>query len=732
MMSPGMVFPAKRTTAQANTPDAETPANNRTTAQQLLPVQQYASEVAEFLRTHKSASVVIIVSDTGSGKTTQIPQILTDKIFDDYFGGPKRKIAVTQPRRVAAVSVATRVAQEFGCKLGEEVGYSVRFDDMSNPQTKIKYMTDGMLVREAQTAWMLEEYNMIILDEVHERSLHTDVLLALTKKASVRRRKFFDRQDKEACAPLKILLMSATMDIERMRTFWKDAPVLYIPGKTFPVTIKYMPAPVDDYTHTAMVAVFQIHREEDPGDILVFLTGQEEIEEMVRRCRQVAKSLPPQQANIQFVPLYAGLTNEAQMRAVSQTAASAHNGHATMRKVIISTNVAETSITIPGVKYVIDSGRAKHKVFTSATGMEVLKVEKISQAQAWQRTGRAGREQAGVCYRLYTEADFNCWPQHPIPEILRCNLSTVLLQVVEMGIEKPLAFPFFDRPEEENLQAAVDQLEWLGALTQKVESGDLVVETTADGKLMAQFPVDPKYARCILRARAHRCTEELLTIVAMLSSDSPFINPAASRTAAAAAHEKFSSNEGDHVVLLNVWRAFRDQKKGNVKASRAWASQNYINLRNLERAEKVRNQLREVCVRKKIDLSSCGGNTTAVRRSLSEGLFMSAAERLPDGSYITVDTRQTVFLHPASCLFKTKPACVVYGTLIRTAKLYVRELCLVEADWIDAVGKEYFLAMRQRMAEKLAGKTTSAAVVAEKGETSDAMEVDGKNADSVI
>ncbi|GAV06312.1 hypothetical protein RvY_16326 [Ramazzottius varieornatus] len=662
-----------------------------------LPVVRFRRHLAEFLNDHQHSSVFIVVSDTGSGKTTQIPQLLLDPAFDGFFNSQRRRIAVTQPRRVAAINVAKRVALEDGCDIGQRIGYAVRFEDCTSEKTEVKYMTDGMLMREAQADWMFGRYDLIILDEIHDRTVNTDMLLGLVKKAQVRRRKLAnDPKNSDKFWPLKVFLMSATTSVEKLRSLWKEPPpVLFIPGRTFPVEINFTKAPVEDYIRTALVTVFQIHRSTPlQGDILVFLTGSNEIEDFVRSGRQVVLNLPFNQQSIRFVPLYASLPTENQMRALIVDSNA--------RKVICCTNVAETSITIPGVKYVVDCGRVKSKLYTSITGMESLKIRTISQAEAWQRTGRAGREQAGVCYRLYSEEEFDKWPLHPVPEILRSNLASVLLQIIAMGLDKPLDFPFFDRPDEQNLRSSMDQLEWTGAVTQEVNETDVTCLLTADGKLMAKFPLDPRYARCLLRAQVHGCTEEVLTIIAMLSTDSPFFVPLEKRKEAALAHQKFSSNEGDHIVLLNVWRAFKTAKGNDL-----WCQTNFLNKRNIVVAFKILKQLREIMQKEGIKLVSCAPGTTAVRKALCEGLFMNTAEMLPDGSYVTLDTKKPVFIHPSSFLFKTKPSCVVYNELVQTTKTYIRDLCLVDKEWVDAVGKKYFTSVRQKLAQQSINATFS-------------------------
>lgn len=445
-----------------------------------------------------------------------------------------------------------------------------------------------------------------------------------------------------------------------------------------------MPAPIEDYIYASMVSVFQIHRFSPAGDVLVFVTGSEEIEDLIRRCRQVVRSLPENQRNIVFVPLYANLPTENQMRALNLTPG--------IRKVIFSTNVAETSVTIPGIKYVIDTGRVKSKSFTSATGMELLKVQTISQAQGWQRTGRAGREQPGVCYRLYTEKEFESWPEHSVPEILRSNLSSAFLQLVGLGVKNPLKFLFVDPPDENSIRAALDQLEWLGAVKQENEGTNRSATLTAEGIAMVLFPLDPRYSKCILRAKAHNCTEDMLTIIAMFSADSPFMTPIDKRKEAAEIHAKFVSNEGDPITMLNIWRAYRDARE-----SELWCSANFLNSKNLRKASKIRAQLRGITEKAKISSSVHGMGTTALRKAWCEGMFMNAVEMLPDGSYVTLDSRTTVFLHPSSALFNSKPSCLVYNELVQTTKTYVRELCLVEKEWVEAAGKTYFVEMKKRL-----------------------------------
>ncbi|XP_026777304.1 ATP-dependent RNA helicase DHX33 [Pangasianodon hypophthalmus] len=625
-----------------------------------LPIYQAKSQLIDQLRQLHNA---VLIGETGSGKTTQIPQYL-------YEAGIGRQgiIAVTQPRRVAAISLAGRVAEEKRTQLGKLVGYTVRFEDVTSPETKLKFMTDGMLLREAIGDPLLLRYTVVILDEAHERTVHTDVLFGVVKSAQRKRKE----QNK---IPLKVIVMSATMDVDLFSQYFNKSPVLYLEGRQHPIQIYYTKQPQSDYLHAALVSIFQIHQEAPPShDILVFMTGQEEIEALARTCRDIAKHLPETCGPMIVIPLYASLPPAQQLR-VFQPAPKG------CRKVILSTNIAETSITISGIKYVIDTGMVKAKRYNPDSGLEVLAVQRVSKAQAWQRAGRAGREDSGSCYRLYTEDEFDNLANMTVPEIQRCNLAGVILQLLALGVPDVLNFDFMSKPSPESMRMAVEQLDLLGA----VERKDDQVSLTSLGKKMACFPLEPRFAKTILISPDFSCTEEILTIVSLLSVDSVLYNPPARRDEVLAVRKKFISSEGDHMTLLNIYRAFK-----KVSGNKEWCRENFVNSRNMGLVAEVRAQLRDICIKLGLKLESSLSELANVRRCLAHGMFANAAELQPDGTYVALDTHQTVAIHPSSVLFQAKPAYVVFNELLHTSRCYMRDLCLVDADWLQEAAPEYF------------------------------------------
>ncbi|XP_026564483.1 ATP-dependent RNA helicase DHX33 [Pseudonaja textilis] len=625
-----------------------------------LPIFQARGTLLGQLRTLDCA---ILIGETGSGKTTQIPQYL-------YEGeiGRQGIVAVTQPRRVAAISLATRVSDEKKNELGKLVGYTVRFEDLTSDETKIKFLTDGMLLREAIGDPLMHKYSVVILDEAHERTIHTDVLFGVVKAAQKKRKEL-------GKLPLKVIVMSATMDVDLFSQYFNGAPVLYLEGRQHPIQIFYTKQSQSDYLQAALVTVFQIHQEAPYSqDILVFLTGQEEIEAMTKTCRDIAKHLPYGCPQMVVMPLYASLPYSQQLR-VFQVAPKGY------RKVILSTNIAETSITIAGIKYIVDTGMVKAKKYTPQSGLEVLAVQRISKAQAWQRAGRAGREDSGFCYRLYTEDEFEKFDKMTVPEIQRCNLASVVLHLLALRIPNVLTFDFVSKPSPEALQAAIEQLALLGAAEKK----DDQLILTPLGKKMAAFPLEPKFSKTILMSPRFHCTEEILTIVSLLSVDSVLYNPPSRRDEVQAVRKKFISSEGDHITLLNIYRAFK-----NISGNREWCKENFVNSRNMMLVSDVRAQLRDICIKLSIPLESSRSDTWAVRRCLAYSLFMYTAELQPDGTYATTDTHQPVAIHPSSVLFHCKPACVAYNELLHTSKCYMRDLCVVDADWLYDAAPEYF------------------------------------------
>ncbi|XP_056451575.1 ATP-dependent RNA helicase DHX33-like [Gadus chalcogrammus] len=625
-----------------------------------LPIYQAKPQLLNQLRQLPSA---ILIGETGSGKTTQIPQYL-------YEAGIGRQgvIAITQPRRVAAISLAGRVAEETRTSLGKLVGYTVRFEDVTSSETKLKFMTDGMLLREAIGDPLMLRYTVVVLDEAHERTMHTDVLFGVVKTAQRRRRELNK-------VPLKVIVMSATMDVDLFSDYFNKSPVLYLEGRQHPIQIYYTKQPQSDYLQAALITIFQIHQEAPPShDILVFMTGQEEIEALARTCRDISKHLPDGCGPMLVIALYASLPPAQQLR-VFQPAPKG------CRKVILSTNIAETSVTISGIKYVIDTGMVKSKRFNPDSGLEILAVQRVSKAQAWQRAGRAGREDSGLCYRLYTEVEFDKLIPMTVPEIQRCNLSGVILHLMALGIPDVLNFDFMSKPLPGAIHAAVVQLELLGALEKKEQ----LVTLTALGKKMASFPLEPRYAKAILLSPDFSCSEEVLGIVSLLSVDTVLYNPPARRDEVLAARRKFTSSEGDHMTLLNIYRAFK-----KVSGNKEWCRENFVNSRNMGLVKAVQAQLREICLKLNMKLESCGSDTVSVRRCLAHGMFVNAAELQPDGSYVALDSHQSVAVHPSSVLFQAKPAYVVFNELLHTSRCYMRDLCLVDAEWLVDAAPEYF------------------------------------------
>ena len=576
---------------------------------------------------------LILLGETGSGKTTQIPQYI-------YESHPQMKgmIACTQPRRVAAITVAQRVCQEMNCELGKTTGYCVRFEDCTSAETKIKYMTDGMLLREAISDPLLLRYSLIILDEVHERTIHTDVLLGIVKTAQHNR-----SNQKKIHKPLKVILMSATMDVDEFSVYFQKAPVIYLEGRQFQVEVFHSVQEQTDYIFSSIATVFQIHKSAPINeDILVFMTGQEEIESTVKTISELNKS-NGKLAPMIVLPLYAALPSGKQLKVFEKSPKGC-------RKVIISTNIAETSITIKGIKYVIDTGMIKGKLYTPQNNIEMLKVHKISKSQAWQRAGRAGRESLGICYRLFTESEFESMPLNTVPEILRSNLLSVALQLIAMGINDLVDFDFISKPSVEAMTKALNDLELLGAIRKffkdnNMEHNDSVnkkritaikYELTEMGRKMAYFPLDPRLSRCILSADKFGCVEEVLKIVSILSVDSVFhgqTNTSNKKDKAEASRQKFTSADGDHITLLNVYKAF----VANKSSSKEWCRENFLDLKNLKLAAEINKQLKDICTKNSIKLSSSSNDSVKIRMALISGFFMNAAEYQKENEYKTVN-----------------------------------------------------------------------------------------------
>ncbi|EIM80639.1 P-loop containing nucleoside triphosphate hydrolase protein [Stereum hirsutum FP-91666 SS1] len=625
-----------------------------------LPV--YA-QMEEFYTVFSKHQIIVMVGETGSGKTTQIPQFVA---YSDLPHTKGKVVACTQPRRVAAMSVAKRVADEMdgecvrsrslkSIQLGKQVGYSIRFEDMTEPGTTfLKYMTDGMLLREAMNDPDLNRYSTIILDEAHERTLATDILMGLLKSLAKRR------------SDLKIIIMSATLDALKFQKYFTiddPAPLFKVPGRTHPVEIFYTQEPEPDYVEAAIRTVLMIHRAEDEGDILVFLTGEEEIEDACRKIKLEADDLQNQDPDsvgpLICIPLYSSLPPQQQQRIFDPPPKGRAEGGPPGRKVVVSTNIAETSLTIDGIVYVVDPGFSKQKVYNPRIRVESLLVSPISKASAQQRAGRAGRTRPGKCFRLYTEKDFmKELEEQTHPEILRSNLANTVLELVKLGIKDLVRFDYVDAPAPETLMRALELLNYLAALD---DDGNL----TPLGGMMSDFPLDPQMAKMLIVSPEFRCSNEILTIVAMLSVPNVWLRPNNQRKEADAAKQLLSVPDGDHLTLLNVYNEYI-----NNKHDKNWTWTNYLSARSLAQADNVRSQLQRIMERHDID-------------------FVSMQYNDQRKHYENIRQALVVALHP-SCGLDSSPEWVIFNEFVLTTRPYIRVVTDVKPEWLLELASSYF------------------------------------------
>ncbi|EDV58472.1 ATP-dependent RNA helicase DHX33 [Drosophila erecta] len=598
---------------------------------------------------------VLIMSETGSGKTTQIPQFLLQAGY-----AKNGMIGITQPRRVAAITVARRVAQELNGNIGDTVGYTVRFEDATSKGTKIRFLTDGVLLRESIKDRLLLKYSVIILDEAHERTVNADLLFGIVKDAQKERRK-------QKLGNLKVVVTSATMDIDHFGKYF-NCKGLYLEGRTYPVRVMHTKEEHEDYIHTVLVTLFHIHRTTPRNhDVLIFLTGQEEIESLAQQIRQLAKIDTTGTTDLRVFTLYAQLSQGKQLECFVPTPAN-------VRKVILATNIAETSITIPGIRCVIDCGFVKEKSFNTADGLDVLKSVRISKAQAWQRAGRAGRDADGTCYRAYTKAEMDCFSDATQPEILRTNPTSMVLQLLALDIDCN-NFDFLDPPLEEGLRSAYKSLDALGA----IKTGT-VSYITPLGRQMVQYPLDPKYSKLLLTASSFGCMEEILSLVSVLSSDHVFVSNSDKNEMAALAHAKFQSKHGDHLTLLNVFNAFTKTEKPKM-----WCHDNYLNLRSLTYARNVRRQLTEISERLHLALNS-SDDIEMLKKCILNGFFENIAVLQRDGFYITVSGNIRAKIHPSSVLHgKYKPSYILFTEIVQTEQTFLRQVTEISIEWIKEI-----------------------------------------------
>ena len=540
------------------------------------------------------------------------------------------------------------------------MGYTIRFEDCTSKQTVIKYMTDGMLMREYLMDGNLNRYSCIILDEAHERTIHTDVLFALLKALLQRRR------------DMKLIVTSATLDAEKFSSYFFECPIFTIPGRSFPVEVLYAKEPESDYVDAALITVIQIHLSEPAGDILVFLTGQEEIDTACEILYQRMKALGSNVPDLHILPVYGALPSEMQSRIFEPAPPGS-------RKCVVATNIAEASLTIDGIYYVVDPGFAKEKVYNAKIGMDSLVVVPISQASARQRAGRAGRTGPGKCYRLYTKVAFdNEMLPTSVPELQRTNLGNVVLQLKAMGINDLLGFDFMDPPPAATLVAAMESLFALGCLD---EEGLL----TRLGRKMAEFPLEPVLAKTLLASVELKCSDEVLTVVAMLSVEGIFHRPRDKQAQADQKKARFFQPEGDHITLLAVYKGWEASRFSN-----PWCYEHYIQARAIRRAQDIRKQLLGIMERYRLPIESCGRDYKPIMKAITSGFFTHAAKKDPQEGYRTLADGQPVYIHPSSSLFNKSPEYVIYHELVLTTKEYMRNVVVIDPKWLPEVAPNYF------------------------------------------
>ncbi|KAF9892589.1 putative ATP-dependent RNA helicase dhr2 [Aspergillus nanangensis] len=687
-----------------------------------LPIFPHGDQIRGYLR---KKDVMLLVGETGSGKSTQIPQFLVNeqwcrptKAHIVQEDGSRKEIqvggciAITQPRRVAAISLARRVAEEMGTPLGSsspasKVGYSVRFDTSTSPSTRVKFLTEGMLLQEMLHDPWLTKYSAIVVDEVHERGINVDLVLGFLRKLVAGKR------DGRGGVPLKVVVMSATADMESLTGFFKDGyadqssienavekdlngsqeraspktddgqdiAVCHIKGRQYPVKTIYSPDPVHDFVDAALKVIFQIHYKEPmPGDILVFLTGQETVEALEKLINEYATGMDPALPKIQVLPLFAALPQVAQQRVFLPAPPRT-------RKIILATNIAETSVTVSGVRYVVDCGKAKVKQFRTRLGLDSLLVKPISKSAAIQRKGRAGREAPGQCYRLYTEKDYLALDEVNTPEILRCDLSQALLNMKARGVGNVVEFPFLTRPPREALEKALLQLLSIDALE---DSGDI----SPVGLHIAKLPLTPTLGRVLLAASEHGpdCLADVIDVISCLSVENIFLNTLSEekKEEAEKARRDLYRREGDHLTMLSTVQAYAAENTDR----KAWAERHLVSHRAMQSVMDVRKQLTTQCRQAKLlpkpdgsrgptsTLVSHEPSPVLILQSFLAGFATNTARLVPDGSYRTVVGNQTVAIHPSSVLFGKKVEAIMYNEYVFTNRSYARGVSAVQMDWV--------------------------------------------------
>jgi ATP-dependent helicase HrpA len=616
-----------------------------------LPVSANREDIRRAIERH---SVVIVCGETGSGKTTQLP-----KICLEAGRGVSGAIGHTQPRRIAARAVASRIAEELGTPLGELVGYKLRFQDRSRPEGLIKLMTDGILLAETQGDRFLEAYDTIIVDEAHERSLNIDFLLGYLKWLLPRR------------PDLKLVITSATIDPERFSKHFGDAPIVNVSGRSYPVEIRYRPVELDEDDETAvdeqaaiLSAVDELWREQ-AGDILVFLSGEREIRETAESLRKHH----PQGCEV--LPLYSRLSQDEQQRVFKPSG---------RRRVVLATNVAETSLTVPGIRAVIDTGVARISRYSHRSRLQRLPIEKVSQASANQRSGRCGRVGPGIAIRLYSEEDFLARPQFTEPEIQRTNLAAVILQMHALKLGDIEAFPFVEPPDGRYVRDGLRTLRELGALSEDDTLTDI-------GRKLSKLPLDPRLGRMLLAGAQEHCLEEVAIIASALSVPDPRDRPADKQTQADQKHAPLRDEQSDFLSLLELWKVWSEQRAQLSRAKlRAWCKENFLSYLRLTEWHDVHGQVMEVVKGElALELNTRPGEYAPVHRALLAGLLSQVAQRKEQGEYLGANGTK-LFIHPGSGQFKARPPWIVSAEQVQTTKVYARNVARIDPAWVEQVG----------------------------------------------
>ncbi|ENM3756259.1 ATP-dependent RNA helicase HrpA [Vibrio cholerae] len=623
----------------------------------LLPVSQKRDDIAKAIAHHQ---VVIVAGETGSGKTTQLP-----KICAELGRGKYGLIGHTQPRRLAARSVANRIAEEMETELGGFVGYKVRFTDQISDQTQIKLMTDGILLAEIQNDRFLNQYDTIIIDEAHERSLNIDFILGYLKQLLPRR------------PDLKVIITSATIDPERFSKHFSNAPIIEVSGRTYPVEVRYRPLAGDDDSESdrdQLEGIFQAVDElcdEGLGDILIFMNGEREI-------RDTADALSKRNLrDTEIVPLYARLSAGEQNKIFQP-----HAG----RRIVLATNVAETSLTVPGIKYVIDPGTARISRYSYRTKVQRLPIEPISQASANQRKGRCGRTEEGICIRLYSEEDFLSRPEFTDPEILRTNLASVILQMTALGLGDIEAFPFVEAPDKRNIQDGVRLLEELGAINDQIK--DPKKRLTESGKQLARLPIDPRLARMVLEASKLGCLKEVMIIASALSIQDPRERPSDKQQASDEKHRRFNHEDSDFLTLVNLWHYIGEQQKALTSNQfRRQCKLDYLNYLRVREWQDVYTQLHQSTREMGFKLNDEPGSYHAVHSAILVGLLSHIGMKDQEKNEYHGARNARFNIFPASGLFKKQPKWVMSAELVETSKLWARVVAKIEPDWIEPLAK---------------------------------------------